>query len=280
MSILYSALEFGLVYGLASIGIYLTLRIVDFPDLTVNGSFVLGAAVSSAMLVNGWDPVISTLCALCAGGMAGLCTALLNLKCKIQNLLAGIIVMIGLYSINLRIMGSPNIVLTTNTTLFTLVDISPIAIACLITLVALFLLSWILNSEVGLAIRASGQNGVIGESYGMSYKLTVTIVMSISNALVALSGALFSQLNGFADINMGHSTIVVGLASVIIGERISLTRNTFLLLFLCIIGTVIYQLIIALALSIKGGAILKTSDIYLITAILVVLVMVSKRKVR
>lgn len=277
MDVILGAVELGLIFSLVPIGIYLTLRIIDFPDLTVNSSFTLGAAVSGIMLLNGFNPIISTFCAGIAGALAGFSTALLNIKIKIQNLLAGIMVMLGLYSINLRIMGKPNISLIRVETIFQYCPNFPWIITLIIVILISTLLSLFLLSEIGLGIRASGQNYKFGESYGVSRNFTITTILSLSNAIVALSGSLFCQMQGFIDISMGNGVLIIGLVSVIIGEKIIRSRSIYLMILSCVLGAIIYKLVIALALEASSIG-LKSSDIYLVNAILIILFMMKGQR--
>lgn len=276
MNIIYGVLEPGLIDGLIALSAYLTLRVINFPDLTVNSSYTLGAAVTAALLTQGVNPYITTFCVIMAGSIAGSITAFLSVKAKIQNLLAGIIVMIGLYSINLRIMGKPNISIFGVDTIYSTYLPSMCFTLAIIVIAAAGLILFLL-SEVGLGIRVSGQNKELAEAYGVSYKVSTFLVLALSNALVALSGSLFVQLQGFSDISMGNGIIVIGLVSVIIGERILMTRKIVLTIISCVVGAVIYKWAIAAALNI-AGIVLKGSDMNLITAVLVVLIMVTKKK--
>ena len=275
MESIYGALQLGLVFALVALAIFLTLRIIDFPDMTVNGSFTLGAAVSSVLLLNGSHPITATFAAFAAGGMAGMVTAFLSIYYRIQHLIAGIIVMMGLYSINLRIMAKPNISLFDVVTIF---DIAPhMVVLVIITTAILALLTLFLLSEIGLAIRASGHNSVMGEAYGFNKNTTVITMVSLSNGLVALSGSLFSKLQGFVDISIGQGVIIVGLASVILGERLVRRSKISVILFCCVVGAIVYRLIITAALKASDFGFL-SSDVYLVTSVLIVLVMSMDKK--
>ena len=274
MESIYGALQLGLVFALVALAIFLTLRIIDFPDMTVNGSFTLGAAVSGMMLLDGYHAIASTIVAFVAGSIAGLITAWLSIYYRIQHLIAGIIVMMGLYSVNLRIMGRPNISLFDVKTIF---DLAPhMVVLLIIVLSILALLTLFLLSEIGLAIRASGHNSVMGEAYGFNKNITVITMVALSNGLVALSGSLFSQLQGFVDISIGQGVIIVGLASVILGERLVRQHKVSIILFCCVIGAVIYRLIITAALKASDFGFM-SSDVYLVTSGLIVLVMSMDR---
>jgi len=275
-NIVLDTLETGLIYGLIALGIYLTFRIIDFPDLTVNSSFTLGASVATVMITNGINCIIATVCATIAGFFAGAATAFLNVQCKIQNLLSSIIVMIGLTSVSLRIMGKPNLVLWQQEVIYTSFNINSIMITTCIVVAVAMMLAYFLSSEVGLGIRISGRNPIMGNAYGVNHNNAIYTVLIISNGLVALSGALLAQLQGFCDIGMGNGIIVIGLASVIIGERMTSTKKISMLAISCLCGAVIYNVLIAISLNAAGSTLL-ASDIHIITAILMIFIMISKK---
>lgn len=277
----FGALETGFIFGLVALGVFLSFRILDFPDLTVDGSFPLGAAVAATMIVADFHPLTATICAILAGAVAGVITAWLNVRLGILHLLASILTMIALYSINLRIMDGPNKALLGVTTLLSPLDnigipyyiAYPIAFGVLALLV-LMLLVWFLQSETGLAMRATGSNPRMAQANGVNTKRMILSGMALSNALVALAGALFAQSQGSADVTMGVGIIVIGLASVIGGEAL-LPINTILKWALaCIVGSILYRMVIAFALNgeLMG---LKAQDLNLITAILVTLAIVA-----
>ena len=269
------AIEIGLVFGLVALGVYLSFRVLNFPDLTVDGSFPLGAATAATLIVGGVDPYLATLVACVAGACAGLVTAFLNLRFNILHLLASILTMIALYSINLRIMGRPNVALLSETTIFTPLDDLPLALfvtrplflAVIVAVVAALLVRFLV-SEIGLAMRATGANPRMAEAQGIPVGATTCLGIALSNALVALAGALFAQANGFADVTLGTGTIVVGLAAVIIGETV-LPRGTVPAAALgCLLGSLLYRVVVALALEADFLG-LEASDLNLITAVLV-----------
>ena len=268
-------IETGFIYGLVALGVYLTMRVIDFPDLTVNGSFTIGAAVTSSMIISGSNCYLATLCSIVAGSLAGLLTAFLNLKCKIQNLLSSIIVMIGLHSINLRIMEKPNIVFLDNITIYS--QDSSLFVTIIIVAVSSIALSYFLNSEIGLGIRVTGRNPLMASAYGVNNNNSIYIALAVSNGLAALSGAMLSQLQGFADISMGNGIIVIGLASVIVGERLANSSKIGLLVFSFLAGSIIYNILIAISLEV-AGTILRPSDIYIITAVLIVFIMTMQKQ--
>ena len=275
LDLIFYTLETGLIYGLIALGIYLTLRVIDFPDLTVNSSFTLGAAVSTVMIINGYGITFSIITAIFSGFFAGAATAFLNLQCRIQNLLASIIVMIGLHSINLRIMGKPNLVFLNQEVVYSYTN--SIIITTVIVIIITLFLAYFLASEVGLGIRVSGQNQVMGNAYGIDHQKVVYLVLILSNGLTALSGSLLSQLQGFCDIGMGNGVIVIGLASVIVGERLISSNKMLAACGACLLGAIIYNTLIAISLD-AAGSILQASDIYIITAVLIVLIMLSRKK--
>lgn len=278
---LYGALETGFIFALVALGIFISFRVLDFPDLTVDGSFPLGAAVAATAIIGGLHPLTATFLACIAGSLAGIVTALLNVKLKILHLLASILTMIALYSINLRIMDGPNkALLGVNTLLTPLDNLSlpyyiayPIAFG-LLAFVVLGLLVAFLKSEIGLAMRATGSNPRMAKANGVNTSLMIILGMGISNALVALAGALFAQSQGSADVTMGVGVIVIGLASVIGGEALLSTRTVLLWALACVCGSILYRLVIAFALN--GDALgLKAQDLNLITAVLVTLAIVA-----
>ena len=265
----------GLAYGFVAIGVYLTFRVLSFPDLTVDGSFPLGGAVAAVLIINGSNPWLATLAALAVGVCAGLGTALLNTKLRINALLAGILMMVALYSINLMIMGRSNIPLLREITIFDHVaqvtgmraNITlSIVVMVVISIVVLFILNWFLHTEIGLALRATGDNEQMVRGLGANTNMTTMLGVSLSNGLVALSGALVAQNQGFSDVGMGIGMIVMGLASVIIGEGIFRPRKITTILLAVVGGTFAYRLFIGIALRLG----LPTINLKLITAVLVI----------
>ncbi len=285
------ALEQGFVYGIMALGVYLTFRILDFPDLTVDGSLPLGAAVSAVAITHGINPFASLVLAMAAGFLAGMVTALLNTKLRILHLLASILTMIALYSVNIRIMDGPNVsLLGVDTVLDPLIALglagnlaAPLMFG-LISLMITGIIIWFLHTELGLTVLAAGDNPQMITSQGVNTHTVIILGVSLSNALVALSGALVAQNQGAADVNMGVGTIIAGLASVIVGEtlfgRRSIPRACVAVLF----GSVVYRMAIALALGMRWGRFSFTpSDLNLITALLVVLALTApqiRKKIR
>ncbi len=274
----FGALEQGFAYGLMVLGVYLTFRVLDFPDLTVDGSLPLGAAVSAVAITGGVPPYLSLILALGAGFLAGMVTGILNTKFRILHLLASILTMIALYSINIRIMGRPNMTLLGKRTIldpFYAMDLSPSVAAPIlfgvVSLLAVIFLMWFFHTEFGLAMLATGDNKQMITSQGVNTHRVIIFGVGLSNGLVALSGAMICQNQGAADVNMGVGTIVAGLASVIIGETVFGNRSINRAIIAAILGSITYRVAIALALGLKLGRFSVTpSDLNLITAILVV----------
>lgn len=272
-------LEQGLVYAVMAVGVYLSSRVLDFPDLTVDGSFPMGAAIAARLLFGGMHPLIGTLCAPVAGFCAGAATGMLNTKLRISNLLAGILTMTALYSVNLRVMGRANVpLLRTGTVLTVLEDmgippmISAFLLFCIVTVIVKFMLDIFLRTEFGLALRATGDNESMIRSLGVNTDSMKIVGIGIANALVALSGALVAQYQGFADIGMGIGTVVAGLASVIIGEAIIPPRSVGMGTLGAIIGSVVYRLCVFLALRLGFAP----TDLKLVTALLVIAALSGK----
>lgn len=277
---LYGAIETGLIYGLVAFGIYLSFRVLDFPDLTVDGSFPLGAAVAAMLIIAGWNPWLATGAAILAGMAAGAVTAILNVKLNILNLLASILTMIALYSVNLRIMGRPNVALLTEETVLTpWYDLNlayhqvPVLLFIIVVLVSLFLLWRFMNSETGLAMRATGANARMARAQGIATGGMIILGVALSNGLVGLAGALFAQSQGAADVTMGVGVIVIGLASLIGGEAVITPNSVIKALIACVVGAIIYRLAIAFALNADFLG-LQAQDLNLITAVLVTLAIV------
>lgn len=273
-------LEIGFIYGLVAMGVYLTFRILDFPDLTVDGSFTLGAAVTATLIVSGMNPYLSTLIGSLAAASAGLVTAWLNLRFNILHLLASILTMTALYTINLRVMGKPNVALIMEPTVLTPFESFDIAsmymkviFVAVCAIIGGLLVAWFLYTEYGLAMRAVGSNKRMARANGIVVKEKVYVGLALSNGLVGLAGALFAQTNGFADSTMGIGTIVVGLAAVIIGESLFATRSILIIVMSCILGSILYRIAVSFALNADFLG-FQASDLNLITAVLVALALV------
>lgn len=275
-SVLSGACYDGLVFGLVTLGIYLTFRVLAFPDLSVDGTFPLGGAVAAALIIRGTDPFVATLAALFAGFCAGLITGLLNTRLRITALLAGILVAVALYSVNLRIMGGANASLIREVTVFDRIRdflgmesgiYLSITVVAVVGIIVFLILNWFLRTEIGLALRATGDNEQMVRSLGADTNKAVLLGCSVSNSLVALAGALVAQNQGFSDVGMGIGMIVMGLAALIIGEALFRPRGIAWVLLACFAGTFAYRLflIVALRLGMPPG------DLKMITAALVVL---------
>ncbi|PAD91284.1 ABC transporter permease [Shouchella clausii] len=296
----FGAVELGLIYGIMALGVYLSFRILDFPDLTVDGSYVTGAAVAAIMITSGYSPLLATFCALVVGFIAGCLTGTLHTKGKINPLLSGILMMIALYSINLRIMGnSPNISLMREDSLLTIFSdwwgglpidnavngaltsiglgaFTPSSWSILVFVIVLVLavklvIDFFLKTESGLALRATGDNPKMIRSLSANTDRLKIIGLGMSNAFVALAGATAAQYTKFADVNMGIGMIIIGLASVIIGEALFGKGSLVKITFAVIIGAVVYRIIIALALRVEF---LEAGDLRLITAVIVICALV------
>jgi putative ABC transport system permease protein len=280
---LFGALEIGLIFSLVALGVLISFRILRFPDLTVDGSFPLGGAVAATLIAAGANPYAATLAAALAGALAGCLTGWLHVKLRIMDLLAGILLMIGLYSINLRVMGKPNVPLISEATVFTplqpdwLPDYAARPLILLVLLIVLkVLLDAFLGTQAGLALRASGSNPRMARAQGVNTGRMIVAGLALSNALVALAGALFAQSQGGSDISMGIGTIVVGLAAVIIGESLLPSRRLAYTTLAAILGAIVYRLFVALALN--GDFIgLQAQDLNLVTAVLVTVALVLPR---
>lgn len=277
MSILLAmqgALSQGILWGLMALGVYITFRLLDIADLTVDGSFATGGAVCAVCLVNDVDPVLSLILSTIAGFIAGFVTGFLHTKCQIPAILAGILTQIGLYSINLRIMGRSNTPLLQYDNIFegleNLTGLSNnwivLIIGLIVTILVIVILYWYFGTEIGSSIRATGNNEQMVRALGVNTNVTKTLGLMISNGLIALSGALVTQQQGYADVRMGIGAIVIGLASIVIGEVIFGHKGAFgTRLTSIVVGSVIYRIIVAVVLQLG----LNTDDLKLLTAILV-----------
>lgn len=277
-----SAIAQGLIWGIMAIGIYVTYKILDIADLTVDGSLCTGGATCVILLVNGCPMWLALICSIFVGMLAGLITGILITKLKIPAILAGILTQLALYSINLHIMGfgttsfsKSNLPISVDK--YSLLISSryvrelslrnPIIVVILFVAIVIAILYWFFGTELGCSIRATGANQFMARSQGINTDKTKVIGLVISNSLVALSGALLSQYQGFADINMGRGAIVIGLAAVIIGEQLfdKVFKNFALKLFSCVLGAIIYYLVIQFVLKLG----LSTDDLKMLTATVV-----------
>ncbi|THF64000.1 ABC transporter permease [Pseudothauera nasutitermitis] len=274
------ALEIGLIFSLVALGVLISFRILNFPDLTVDGTFPLGGAVAATLIASGSDPFTATLVATAAGAFAGMLTGWFNVRLRIMDLLAGILLMTALYSINLRIMGKPNVPLIFEPTVFSVLlpgvlpdYIEKPLLLVVVVLVIKFALDWFFSSETGLAMRATGANPRMARAQGVATGRAKLAGLALSNALVSLAGALFAQSQGGSDISMGIGTIVIGLAAVIIGESVLPARRLIWMTLAVIIGAVLYRFFIALALNSEFIG-LKSQDLNLVASLLVTFVLV------
>ncbi|MCF6097331.1 ABC transporter permease [Thermovorax subterraneus] len=286
-NMLLKSVEQGLVFGIMALGVYITLKILNFADLTVDGSFPLGAAVAASLIISGHSPFTATAAAILAGALAGLITGILNTGAKISELLSGILTMTSLYSINLRIMGRPNIPLLNEPTIFTglqeFVKVQfpgfPLEYIYLVTFLLFvgtieLMLVLFLKTQLGLSLRATGDNPQMIRSQGVNTNVTKIIGLCISNALISLSGAIVAQYQGFADVGMGIGTIIAGLASVIIGDALLGERSILTSTLGVILGSILYRFSISLVLSFRLA---QASDLKLLTAIVVVIALTIPR---
>lgn len=276
-SIITSAISQGLLWSILAIGIHITYRILNISDLTSEGSFTLGAAIFASLLMMDISPIIALIMALISGSLAGLVTGILTTKLHIPSLLSGILSMTGLYSINLRIMGKANIPLNQKATLLTVIKNllgfakdrdAAIILGLIVALVIIIILVWFFNTEFGYAIIATGSNEKMIRANGINSDFTKIAGLMIANALIALSGALVCQYNGYADVGQGIGAIVIGLASVIIGEVIFRNRSFLLSLIGIVSGSVIYRIIVAVVIN---ANFISANDMKLFTSIIVAL---------
>ena len=265
----------GLLWALMALGVYVTFRVLDIADLTVEGSFPLGAATAASMMVAGYGPVASLAAAFVTGTLAGVVTGLLHTKMKIPALLAGILTMIALYSVNLRVMGKANLSLLGVDTTFKIARSmlglnmaqTTLIVGLVVTIVVGAFIYWFFGTQIGAAIRATGFNQQMIRAQGVDTDVTIILGLLISNGLVAVSGALVAQSNGFSDVGMGTGTIVIGLASVIIVEVLFGTRSFKNCLISVVLGSIVYRIVIAAVLAMG----MPPNDLKLFTSVLVAL---------
>ena len=295
MSLLVGAFTIGLILSLLALGVYLSFRVFNFPDITADGSIALGAAVSATLIVSGFSPLISTLAGFGAGLIAGTCTGLLATKCGINGLLSGILVMTALYSINLHVMGKSNVPLLNHPTLpseaerlaglffglhgdihivgwtLGLRDALALVGMVAITLLAALILYFFFRTRLGTAMRASGNNPQMTRALGVDVDALLILGLALSNGLIALSGSLLAQYSGFADVQMGIGMVVWGLASVIIGESLVGSNRLGLIIAGAVMGSVLFRLLVAIAL--RWG--LDPNDLKIVTAAFVFIALVA-----
>lgn len=282
-SYLLSTLEQGLIYGIMVLGVYITYKILDFPDLSVDGSFPLGASVTAYCLTSGMNPFLAIILSIIAGAIAGAITGILHVRLKITNLLSGILVMTGLYSVNLRIMGKPNTSLFNVKSIFSYeippvvvfgYNIVPLLIVLVFAVAVKLLLDLYLATKSGFILRATGDNPQLVTSLGVDIGKAKILGVAISNGLVALSGSILVQRQSFADVGMGTGIIVMGLASIIIGEAIFGKGSVAKITLSALVGAIIYRYCIAFALKLGFDA----NDLKLITSIVVIILLAINNK--
>lgn len=282
LTVILGSVELGLIYAIMSLGVFISFRTLDTPDLSVDGSFPLGASVSAVLCIAG-HPVLGLVIAFAAGLAAGAVTSLLNTKLGIQALLAGILMMLGLYSVNLRVMGNrPNLPLSKTGTIYTLLAdwrFGKLAISLAVLALVIIILVLFLKTKLGFCLRATGDNDNMVRASGVDTDTMKLIGMAISNGLVALAGGMIAQYQKFADISMGTGMVVIGLASVIIGEVIFGTKSLVRRLIAVALGSIVYRLVIALALQLG----MPPTDLKLVSAVIVTIALASPilaRKIR
>jgi putative ABC transport system permease protein len=280
---LFGTIEIGLIFGIVALGAFLSFRVLDFPDLTVEGSFPLGAAVAAVMIADfGLNSWFATVLATVAGFGAGVVTAFLNVRYGILHILAGILVSIGLYSINLRIMGGPNKSLIGTGSIFSAFEhlglpsyvVDPLLLA-VIVIVLTIVIDLFLATGIGMGIRAAGANPVMAAANGIDVGRMKLLGIGVANALTALAGALFAQLFGAADVYSGIGVVIIGLASVIVGMAIFPSRSIPAATAACLAGAILYRFAVALALNADFLG-LQASDVQVVTAVLVALTLMSR----
>lgn len=280
MNLIISTIDQGLLWSLLSLGVFITFRILKFPDMTVEGSFPLGAALSALMLQQ-HNIAFSLLVAFIGGCLAGLVTAILYNYFHVQSLLAGILTLTGLYSVNLRILGQANMAISDQHNLYQLplfhqltLDQRLLVINLVIMLIALLLLAGLLYTEFGQSLIAAGDNPTMALSQGIAVKRTKTIGIVLSNGLIALAGGLVAQYNGFADVNMGIGVMVIGLSAIIIGERLLVGKHFIAKLISIILGSVVYRLILLLVLQLGFNA----NDFKLFSAVILAIFIIAPQQ--
>jgi len=277
-----TALQLSICLGPMALGIYITMKIFNIPDITTDGSYTLGAVVTAVLLTNHWSPLAVLPACMLAGAMAGVCTGLIHTKLRIDALLAGILVMTGLYSVNLTILGRSNVPLINIHTLFNRLSFfktdlyNELFVAALIIIVLVFLLRYLLLTDFGIAMRATGNNPVMTKSMGINNDVIKIIGLAIANALTALSGFLIAQYQHFADINMGIGIVITGLGAVLIADALIIWMNITrigLQLLLVLAGSLIFQLVLAFTLAMG----IDPNFLKLVTAVFVLLIVALPR---
>ncbi|WP_446453006.1 ABC transporter permease [Tuanshanicoccus yangjingiae] len=281
IDIIVSSFTQGVVWSVMAIGVYITFRLLDIADLSAEGTFPLGAAICASLITSGVHPIVATLIAFVGGALAGLLAGWIHTKLHIPALITGILVLTGLYSINLHVMaGRPNIALLGQTTIFSIVqdatgwskNVSVLVVTLVVLAVILALLISFLNTEVGLALRATGDNLAMSAANGINTNWMKTIGYMIGNGLIALAGAMVAQKDGFSDIGMGIGTIVIGLASVIVAEVVIPNKTIGIRLTTIILGSFIYRLIIDTILN-QPFISIRSTDLRFFSAVLLTFVL-------
>lgn len=295
MALILSVLEQGLIYGVMALGVYITYKILDFPDLTVDGSFPMGAAIAAVMITDEVSPFLTLAASFLAGTGAGILTGIIHVKLKVRDLLSGIIMMTALYTVNLRITGKANVPLYNKATIFennwterflkgALEPFCTLLVIAVIVVLLKYLLDWYLSTRSGYLLRAVGDNDTLVTSMGVDRGMIKIIGLAIANGLVALSGCLFAQQQRFFDISMGTGTVVIGLASVIIGTSLLKKAALLRVTSSVVIGSVLYKACVALALRYMKVINLQSKDLKLVTSLLFLLILIAaqerKKKVK
>ena len=271
---LQAMIEQSLIFAIMVLGVYISFRILNFPDMTVDGTFPLGAAISAKLLTLGVNPYLTLLVALVAGAVAGAVTGLIHVKLKVKDLLAGILVMTALYSVNLRVMGKSNIPLFEEDNIFN-TEYSMLITIVVLILISKFILDYLLKTKFGFALKALGDNENLIVSLGLNEEKYKIYGLMIANSFVAFSGAVLAQYQGFADVGMGTGIIVIGLASIIIGDTLFGKRRRLAGTTIVIIGSILYRGVIAVTLSMGMDA----SELKLITSVIVIIILwIQKQK--
>ncbi|HIR13053.1 MAG TPA: ABC transporter permease [Candidatus Choladousia intestinavium] len=291
MVLLLSVLEQGMIYAIMALGVYITYKILDFPDLTVDGSFPMGAAIAAVMISRDMNPLLTLPVSFGAGVLVGICTGLIHVKLKVRDLLSGIIMMTGLYSVNLAIAGRANLPIYNKTTIFEndlvekycpafLADFDKVIIIAVIMLISKYLLDWYLRTKSGMMLRAVGDNDRLVTSLHVDKGFVKIVGLAVANGLVSLGGCIFAQQQRYFDVSMGTGTVVIGLASVIIGTSLFRKVTALRVTSSVVIGSVIYKACVALAISLG----IPSTYMKVVTAILFLLILVlgteRKRKVK
>ena len=271
MNLIIDAIEEGLLFSIVSMGVYITYKILDFPDLSVDGTYPLGAAITEVLLINGVNPWLAIIISAVGGAIAGGTTAFLHVKLKISNLMSGILVMIALYSVNLRVMGKSNTPLFSTKTIFKNTNLKSIFIIIIMVVICKIIIDTFLKTKRGFLLIAVGDNEQVVSSLGINKNGVKVLGLMISNGLVGMAGAIQAQKYGYADVTMGQGIVVMGLATVVIGITIFGKLSLLKCTTLSILGAIIYKVAIAIALRVNFNP----NDLKLITAIIVIIALAS-----